>query len=241
MIASDIMTRPPVAATPDMELADIIRLMLEHRVGALPVVDGATVVGIVAEADLLRRLGPGAAPRPASWLGLFTRDSARAEEFVRSHGTLARDIMTQPAVTVPEDTPLGEIAELLDQRGLGQVPVLRDGRLAGMVRRADLLGALAGRLAPPPPPSGADDQRLREAVAAVIEGSGWLHATADLTVEVEAGVVSLWGTVTTAAIHRALVVAVGEVAGAGAVRDHLVPSRAPDPLDLSNWPTPAPP
>lgn len=240
MKAADIMTRTLPSVAPDTPLAEVIRLLLDKRVGALPVVDGSTVVGIVAEADLLRRVELGAAPRPTSWLGLFTSDTARAAAFVHSHGTLARDVMSQPAVTVTEDTPVGEVAELLEKKRIGRVPVLRDGRLVGMVGRSDILRALASRLAPLPARS-EDDQRLREAVVASIEASGWLEGTADMTIVVEAGVVHLWGTVADQTIHRALIVAVGEIPGVREVRDHLGPAQTIDPLDRPNWPSPAAP
>jgi CBS domain-containing protein len=239
MKAADIMTRAVVTVAPETPLDEVIRLLLD-KPGGLPVVDDGTVVGIVDEADLLRRAELGSEPRPNSWLGLFVSDTARAAAFVRGHGRLARDVMTAPAVTVAEDTPVGEVAELLEKRGIGRVPVLRDGRLVGMVGRSDLLRALASRLAPLPPRS-EDDRQVREAVTSAIEQSGWLEGTADITIVVENGVVHLWGSVAGEAIHRALVVAVGEVPGVREVRDHLVPAQHPDPMDRPNWPAPAPP
>jgi CBS domain-containing protein len=240
MRAADIMTRALVTVAPDTPLDEVIRLLLDKRAGALPVVEDHAVVGIVAEADLLRRAELGAEPRPTSWLGWFVSDTARAQAFVRGHGKLARDVMTQPAVTVAEDTPVAEVAALLEHQRISRVPVLREGRLVGLVSRSDILRALASRLAPLPPRS-ADDRSLREAVIAAIEASGWLEGTADLTIVVEAGVVDLWGSVAGEAIHRALVVAVGEVPGVREVRDHLAPVQHPDPMDRPNWPSPAPP
>jgi CBS domain-containing protein len=240
MIASDIMTREPLTVAPDTPLADVVRLLLDHRLGALPVVEGTSVVGMVGEADLLRRLGPASAPRASSWLGLFASDASRAGEFVHAHGKLTRDIMAAPAVTVAEETPAEEIAELLETHGFGQVPVVRAGSLVGVVSRSDLLRALAGRLATPPARR-QDDAGLHAAVVAAIETSGWLEGTADLTIQVEDGTVALWGTFADPDIRRALVVRVGEVPGVRQVRDQLVPAHNPDPLDLPNWPSPARP
>ena len=240
MIAADIMTPATRTVAPDTPLDEVIRLLLATPGDALPVLEGGAVVGMVGEDDLLRRAELGSAPRPSSWLGLFVSDTARAEAFVRGHGRLARDVMTHPAVTVAEDTPVGEVAALLEQRGLARVPVLRAGRLVGMVGRSDLLRALASRLSPLPPRT-QDDRRLRESVIAAIEASGWLEGTADLTIVVESGIVHLWGGVAGEAIHRALVVAVAEVPGVAAVRDHLAPPHPVDPLDRPNWPRPAPP
>ncbi len=241
MIAADIMTRTVATVSPETPLDEVIRLLLETRVGALPVVEGGgAVAGMVAEADLLRRAELGSEKRPTSWLNLFISDSTRAAAFVRGHGTAARDVMTHPAVTVAEDTPVAEIAALLEKRGIGRVPVVRDGRLVGIVGRSDLLRALASRLTPLPPRS-ADDRDLREAVIAAIEGSGWMEGTADLTIVVEGGVVQLWGSIGDAAVHRALVLAVGEVPGVREVRDNLAAPPHFDPLDRPNWPAPAAP
>lgn len=240
MIAADIMTRALVTVSPDTPLAEVIQLLLEKRTGALPVVESGEVRGMVAEADLLRRAELGSEPRPTSWLGLFASDSARAAAFVRGHGRRAADVMTHPAITVAEDTPVGQVAELLEKRGIGRVPVVRDGQLVGLVGRSEILRALASRLAPLAPRS-EDDRHLRELVVMAIEQSGWLEGTADLTIVVEAGIVHLWGTVTDEAIHRALVLAVGEVPGVTQVRDHLGPPEHADPLDRPNWPSPAAP
>jgi CBS domain-containing protein len=239
MIVADIMTRAQVTVSPETPLDEVIRLLLD-KPGALPVVEDGAVVGIVAEADLLRRAELGSEPRPTSWLGLFVSDTARAAAFVRGHGRLARDVMTHPAVTVAEDTPVGEVAALLEKRGISRVPVLREGRLVGMVGRSDLLRALASRLAPLPART-EDDRQLREAIVTTIEDSGWLEGTADITIVVESGVVQLWGSVAGEAIHRALVLAVGEVPGVREVRDHLSPAQHPDPMDRPNWPSPAAP
>jgi len=240
MIAADVMTRALVTVSPDTPLAEVIQLLLDKGAGAVPVVESGEVVGIVAETDLLRRAELGSAPRPTSWLGLFVSDNARAAAFVRGHGRLARDVMTHPAVTVAEDTPLGEVAELLERRGISRVPVVRDRQLVGIVGRSDILRALASRLAPLPARS-ADDRRLRETVVMAIEASGWMEGTADLTIVVEGGVVHLWGNVVSDNMHRALVLAVGEVPGVREVRDHLAPPPHPDPLDRPNWPSPAAP
>ena len=167
--------------------------------------------------------------RPALWLGLFVSDSARAAAFVRGHGRVARDVMTHPALMVAEDTPVGEVAALWEKRGIGRVPVVGNGRLVGVPDASDLLRALASRLTPLPPRS-ADDRDLREAVIAAIEGSGWMEGTADLTIVVEGGVVQLWGSIGDAAVHRALVLAVGEAPGVEGVRDNLAAPPHFDPL-----------
>lgn len=241
MNAADIMTRPVATVAPDAPLSEVIELLVEKRTGTLPVVDDGTVVGVIAEADLLRRAELGSAKkRPTSWLGLFLSEDARASAFVHAHGRLARDVMSAPAITVAEDTPLNEVAELLERRRIGRVPVVRGGRLVGVIGRAELLRVLASRIAPVPARS-ADDRELRERVVAAVERSGWLNGASDVTVMVEQGVVHLWGSVETDAVHRALVAAVAELPGVAGVRDHLAHAPHADPMDRPNWPSPAPP
>ena len=237
MIAADILTPAQATVGPDTPLADVVKLLLEKRVGTLPVIDAHTLVGTVSEADLLHRAELGTERRPPSWLALFLSDASKAAAFVRGHGTRAADVMTTPAPTVAEDTPLAEIAEMLERHGLAELPVLREGRLAGMVSRSSILRALASRLTPLPTRS-ADERELRAAVARALEASGWIDGVADATLVVEGDVVHLWGSVTSEAVHRALVLAAGEVPGVGAVRDHLDHAHRPDPLDRPNWPDP---
>ena len=85
MNAADVMTRKIVTANPDTSVEQAIRLMLQHRVSGLPVVDGAgTVVGIVTEGDLLRRAETGTERRHSRWLELLIAPGRLAEEYVRS-------------------------------------------------------------------------------------------------------------------------------------------------------------
>jgi CBS domain-containing protein len=241
MFAADIMTRRPVTVSPDTPLADVIAILLDKRIGAVPVMEGSTLVGVVSETDLLRRAELGSEPHPAGWLGLFVSEDARARAFVQGHGTLARDVMTQPPVTVRADAPVGDVAALLERKGISRVPVLdATGRLAGIVSRSDILRALASRGAGAPAytPS---DRDLREAVMTALEAGGWASDAGDLTVVVEQGVVHLWGSIGADPVHRALLVAAGEVDGVREVRDHLSPWRRPDPMDRPHWQDTPPP
>jgi CBS domain-containing protein len=240
MVAADIMTRRLITVAPETPLAEVIRTLLDKRLSAVPVVQGVTVVGVVGEADLLHQAELGGTRHRTGWLGLFTSEAARAKTFVRDHGTLARDVMTHPAVTVAEDTPVGEVAALLERSHISRVPVVSgDGRLVGVVSRSDILRALASRTTPHAPYR-SDDRQVREAVLDAIEASGWGEDASDLTVLVEEGVVHLWGSIPEA-VHRALVVAITEVPGVRDVRDHLSPWHAPDPMDRPHWQDPVGP
>jgi CBS domain-containing protein len=141
MKAADIMTRNVVTVAPDTSVPEIAALLLLNRISALPVVDEAgCVLGIVSEGDLLGR-PPAGSPR-ASWLRLFDENAVLLEEIATARHLKAREVMTKPAVTVGEDTPIEVLATLMRRRRIKRVPILRDGKLAGIVSRADLLDAL---------------------------------------------------------------------------------------------------
>jgi CBS domain-containing protein len=215
MNASDVMTRNVVAVGPDTGVDDIARLLLEHRISGLPVVQGGFVLGIVSEGDLVRRIAQAGAPAPAGWLDLFTTQAARADAFIRSHGRHARDVMTAPAVSVPADMAVAEVAALMERRRLKRVTVVDpDGLLLGIVTRSNLLRALAAR------PGGAtvDDAAIRIGVLSALRRWGEVDPA---DVLVEDGTVHLWTHQRDRALRRAMVVAAEEVAGVKAVVDHL--------------------
>ena len=144
MQAADIMTVGVVTATPEMTVRDAAALMLERSVSALPVLDGSgRLVGIISEGDLVRRTETGTAISDSWWLRLFTSAETLQERFVKSHGQRVGDVMTRNPVAARPDTPVGEIAAILERHRIKRVPVVEDGRLLGIVSRANLLHGLA--------------------------------------------------------------------------------------------------
>lgn len=145
MRAKDIMTSKVITITPDTLIGEVARLLLKHRISAVPVVEGATLVGIVGEGDLLHRheIGTECALRGEPWwLRLLGADRS-PEEYVMSHARHARDIMTRDVVTVGPEAPLAEVADVLEKRRIKRVPVLQGARMVGIVSRSDLVQALA--------------------------------------------------------------------------------------------------
>ena len=129
MQARDVMTTALVTANPDMPVPELARLLLERRISAVPVVDGeGRLLGIVSEGDLIHQLGSERDGR-RSWLrDLVASSNLRAQDYLRGHGRVAREVMTADVVAVGETTPLAEIVDLLEWRRIKRVPVLRDGR-----------------------------------------------------------------------------------------------------------------
>jgi CBS domain-containing protein len=130
-----------VTAGPDTDVGQLARLMLANHVGAIPVVDNeAHVLGIVSDHDLLRH-PPSDSPR-AWWLHLFDADAVCLEDIATARDLKARDVMERRVTTVLGTAPIGVIGSLMRRRKLKHVPVVRDGKLVGIVSRGDLLDAL---------------------------------------------------------------------------------------------------
>lgn len=220
MYARDIMSPDVVCINAKESVFDAAQLMLGAGVSAVPVVnDKGTVVGIVSEADLLRRVEIGTAAKK-SWLArLVSSEGAAAHEFVAAHGRRIADVMTREVVTAGEDAPLGELVDLMERRKIKRVPIVRDGVLAGVVSRSDLLRAVLSR-EPDQPVLQPTDRALRELVVAALENQPW---TSKWPVNVFAndGVVHLWGFVEGEEVRKAYRVAAENVPGVRRVKNHL--------------------
>ena len=146
MRAMDVMTREVLTVDADASVKAVATLLSERGISGVPVVDTANqVIGIVSEGDLLHRAEIGTEQRQKRrrswWLDSLADD--RAPEYVKSHGRKVADVMTRDVLTVDEATELAEIANLLETKGIKRVPVIKDGKLAGIISRANLVRALA--------------------------------------------------------------------------------------------------
>lgn len=218
MKASDVMTKNVVTVAPEVTVADIAKLLLDRRITAVPVVEAdGRIVGIVSEADLVRRPETGTTRRRSWWLRLVLGDAVLAEDYVKSHGLTARDVMTRPVVTVPADAPLDTVITVMEKNHIKRVPVVDGRRPVGIISRADVLRAVAARMADH---SNAGDQAIRAQVLQELRGQSWVTIP-DRNVVVSDGVVSFWGDVASEEERRALCVAASRIPGVRAVDDHM--------------------
>jgi CBS domain-containing protein len=222
MKASDIMTSPVITVGPDTAVRHIAGLLFEHRISAVPVLENGKLVGIVSEADLLHRHEIGTdrgARRGSWWLQLFSSDRS-VSEYVKSHATRARDIMTRQVVSVTPETPVAEIATLLEKRAIKRVPVLQEGRVCGIVSRSNLVQALAakGRLMNV---GDGGDGAIRARLSAALEREPWWRQTQS-NVIVTDGTVHYYGMIESEDQRQAARVAAENVPGVRAIEDHRI-------------------
>jgi CBS-domain-containing membrane protein len=180
---------------------------------------GGQVVGIVSEGDLMRRVENADGRHRSWWLSLWSDTRSKAADYIKTHGRRAADVMTRDVVTVGEDTPLYEIAALLEERRIKRVPVVRDGRAVGIVSRANLLYGLAARPVDTPAPT-SDDEAIRSRILKTLrEKVGGM--TEFVNVVVSNGVVDLWGTTDSPEVAQAIQVAAETTPGVREVRNHI--------------------
>jgi CBS domain-containing protein len=219
--AKEVMTSIVVTVPPTATLVDAIRLMLDQRVSGLPVVDGTgKLVGVITEGDLLRRPELGTEKPRLGWLLRFLRSSGQeAGEYARRHSRTVEEVMTREVVTVAEGTPAEDIVELMEARRIKRVLVISDGRLVGLVSRADLLRELAKILEQATPPA-QSDAAMREKILLELRQQGWSRNDR-VSALVTGGEVYLKGTIDDERKRAAIRVIAENVPGVRQVHDQL--------------------
>jgi CBS-domain-containing membrane protein len=192
--------------------------MINLRISGVPVMDkDGLLVGIVTEGDLLRRVETGTERHRPRWSEPFSSNSRLAAEYVKSHAKRVADIMIREVFSVDEMATLGEIVDLLEAKKIKRLPVMHDGKIVGIVSRADLLKVLASGGA------GTEDEEkdrtIRRLLCAELRDQKWADAREDHVV-VTNGVVHFWGIVGSEDERRALRIAAENTPGVRGVEDH---------------------
>ena len=226
MRAIDVMARNVVTATPQTTVQDAAKLMINHRISGLPIVDAdRQLVGIVTEGDLLRRAETGTERQRSGWSEWFSPNSRLAAEYIKSHARRVSDVMSRDVVSVTELVSLGEIAALMETKRIKRVPVLHDGKLVGIVSRANLVRALAMTINERPSGTEADDRAIRDRLLAELKALKWAEVS-PANITVKDGIVHLWSSYYSDQEKRALVVAAESIPGVRRVEDHMRPVPA---------------
>ena len=163
MQAIDIMTNEVIAIDENATVPAVAKLLAERGISAVPVVDKDNqVIGMVSEGDLLHRAETGTERRRPWWLDMMASTNKLAGDYIKSHSGKVKDVMTRNVLSVTETTPVADIAFLLETNRIKRVPVVRDGKLVGIVSRANLVRALAMTISEPVSGSDAEDRTIRE-------------------------------------------------------------------------------
>jgi CBS domain-containing protein len=143
-----IMTRDVITARPDDSVATVAALLSTHEISAVPVCDkDGKLLGIVSEGDLMQPFGQENALRRSWWLAMLAEGTELAPEFldyVRLDHRRVDVLMNAEVITASEQASAAEVADLLMKHRIKRVPVMRDGRVVGIVSRADLIRAMSG-------------------------------------------------------------------------------------------------
>jgi CBS domain-containing protein len=221
MRVSEVMSHRVVSVAPTTLIAEAARLMLDHRISGLPVVDaGGKLVGIVTEGDFLRRAEVGTVKQRPRWLEFCLGPGRLADEYVHTHGRKVEEVMTRDVVSVSENASLDEVVSLMEKRGIKRLPVLRGRQLVGIVSRANMVRALLILTRSPASPL-PSDRAIRGKILAAVDKEPW-GPRRTISVVVREGMVELYGSIFDEREREALRVLVENIPGVKGIQDHLV-------------------
>lgn len=226
MRAMDIMTSEVITVGEDATVPEAAKLMAERGISAVPVVDLENrIVGMVSEGDLLHRAETGTERRRSWWLDMVSSTNKLAGEYIKSHSAKVKDVMTRDVLSVTEETPVADIAVLLETNRIKRVPVVEDGKIVGIVSRANLVRALAMTITEGVGTAEVDDRTIRERLLSELKAQKWAEVS-PANVTVKDGIVHLWSSFLSEQERRALIVAAENVPGVRRVEDHMRPVPA---------------
>ena len=224
MHAIDVMTSEVISVDENATVPAVAKLLAERGISAVPVVDKDNrVIGMVSEGDLLHRAETGTERRRSWWLEMMASTNKLAGDYIKSHSGRVKDVMTRNVLSVTETTSVSDIAVLLETNRIKRVPVVRDGKLVGIVSRANLVRALAMTRSEPAIEADSDDQTIRQKLITELTGQEWVHMwAADIIVRDR--VVHLWFSDDRSEEERQAVrVAAENIPGVRQVEEHIVP------------------
>jgi len=220
MDVRDVMTSNVLSVSPQESVVVAAKLMLQKKISGLPVVDDlGELVGIVTEGDFLRRTEIGTKRQRPKWVEFFVGPGRLADEYIRFSGRKVSDVMTRDVQTATPETPLSEAVRIMERHHIKRLPVIENGRMIGIVTRANLLHAMAS-FVDEVGPSRPEDTAIRERLLAELATQPWTPvSTIDVTVR--DGVVHLSGAITEERQRQALRVAAENIPGVKKVEDYV--------------------
>jgi len=223
LLAKDIMSVPVMSVDPDTPVAEVAALLSTQRISGVPVLRNGQLMGVVNEMDLLHRheIGTADAPPQSWWSRVFGLDRAPSR-YVKSHALQAKDVMTHTVTSIAEDTVVSKIAAIFDSRVIRRLPVVRAGKVIGIITRANLVEALAANAASTRDDQPDSDDAIRLKLVAELERQPWWQRDWSV-VTVEDGVVQFRGIIDSEDEKHAARIAAENVAGVRGVEDLRMP------------------
>jgi CBS domain-containing protein len=222
MRAKDVMTKKVISVSPQASVADALDIMTRSRLSGLPVIDEkGSLVGIVSEADFLRRSELGTAKAAANWLESIFLPGKAAEVYARAHAKHVDQIMSTNVATIEEDASLGDAVALMEKRRVKRLPVVTGDKVVGMIARADFVHALALFVRQPYEEGLVGDVEIKRRIEAEMRAQLWAPI-ASVDVAVKNGVVNLRGVLTDERERNAIHALVENVEGVRELHDHIV-------------------
>src|SRR5262249_21874322 len=162
------------------------------------------------------------------WLEGIASDRALVRDYVKSHARTVEDVMTRDVVSVADTTELADIASVLETRRIKRVPVARDGKLVGIVSRADLVRALATTKTASLTVADPDDRAIGDQLLADLQEKSWVDISA-ADIIVHDRVVHLWFSDEQTREERLTFrVAAENIPGVRRVEEHMVAPPTPE-------------
>lgn len=146
MLAKEIMTTDVIAVSPDEQVEVVARMLVDHKISGIPVVDKDNrILGIVTEKDLLIKASELKVPFYVTLFDsiIFLENPLRFSNDLKKYAAAkVKDLMTVKVEVVDENTPVTEIAEIMQNKKINRLPVIRNHKLVGIVTRNDVLKAI---------------------------------------------------------------------------------------------------
>jgi len=198
-IASDIMSTRLAAIAPDAGVRLAAEFMLKRKVSALLVLDSKKrLLGIVSEGDLVHRAELGTRKKGSWWLNILLTDRELARQYARAHGRRVSDVMTRNCVVAAPATPAATLAEMMEKHKVKRIPIVDEGRVIGVVSRADIVAAFVRSAGDKVAVHAADDAAAAADIRRRIAREPWIGSTM-VSVAVLKGVASISGIVSSIA------------------------------------------
>jgi CBS domain-containing protein len=222
MRVKDVMTKQVISVSPQTSIAEALDTMTRSRLSGLPVInDGGSLVGIVSEADFLRRGELGTAKPQGGWLETVFLPGRAAEIYARAHARRVDEIMSTDVASIEETASLGDAVKIMEKRRVKRLPVVSDDKVIGMIARADFIRALALLLRQPYEEALVSDAEIAKRIEKEMNAQKWAPV-ASIDVAVKDGVVTLRGYLTDERERNAIHALVENVEGVRGLHDHMV-------------------